>query len=97
MQQEIATLKAVISYDKLLKNVNVLYMSWQKLNDPDTFHSSFTSLISSNAETFFTTLGHFTATLMAMNLARQTHQEFLEQKEQSTTHTQKTVPLPKMN
>ena len=52
----------------------------------------FISLISSNAETFSTTLDHFTATLMSMNLARQIHQEFLEQKERSTTHTQNTVP-----
>ena len=54
----------------------------------------FISLIS-NAETFFTTLDHFTATLMSMNLARQIHQEFLKQKGWSTTHTQKTVPLTK--
>ena len=32
---------------------------------------------------------------MAMNLARQIHQEFLKQKEQSTTRTQKTVLLTK--
>ena len=32
---------------------------------------------------------------MTMNLARQIHQEFLKQKEQSTTLTQKTVPLTK--
>ena len=70
-------------------------MRLQKSNDSDAFYSSFTSLISSNAETIFTTLNHFAATLMAMNLARQIHQEFVEQKEQSTTHTQKTVPLTK--
>ena len=32
---------------------------------------------------------------MTMNLARQIHQEFLKQKEQRTTLTQKTVPLTK--
>ena len=62
-------------------------MRLQQSNDHDTFYSSFTSLISSNAETFFITLDHFTATLMEMNLARQIYQEFLKQKEQSTTHT----------
>ena len=62
-------------------------MRLQKSNDPDAFYSSFTFLISSNAETFLTTLDHFTATLVVMNLARQLHQEFLKQKEQSTTHT----------
>ena len=41
------------------------------------------------------TLDHFTATLMAVNLARQIDQKFLKQKEQSTTHTQNTVPLTK--
>ena len=41
------------------------------------------------------TLDHFTATLMAVNLARQIHQKFLKQKEQSTTHTQNTVSLTK--
>ena len=41
------------------------------------------------------TLDHFTATVMAVNLARQIHQKFLKQKEQSTTHTQNTVPLTK--
>ena len=70
-------------------------MRLQKSNDPAAFYSSFTSLISSNAEIFFTRLDHFTATLMAMNLARQIHQEFLKQKEQSTTRTQKTVLLTK--
>ena len=75
------------SCDKLLENVYGLYMRLQKSNDPDAFYSSFTFLISSNAETFLTTLDHLTATLMAMNLARQLHQEFLKQKEQSTTHT----------
>ena len=35
------------SCDKLLKNVNDLFMNLQKSNDPDTFYSSFTSLISS--------------------------------------------------
>ena len=59
-------------------------MRLQKSNDPDAFYSS---------ETFFTTLDHFTANLMAMNLARQIHQEFLKQKEQSTTHTQKNSAL----
>ena len=43
------------SCDKLLKNVNSLYMRLKKSNDPDEFYSSFTSLISSNAETFFRT------------------------------------------
>ena len=70
-------------------------MRLQKSNDPDTFYSSFTSLISSNAETFFTTQDYFTATLIPMNLARKIYQEFLKQKEQSTTHNQKTVPLTK--
>ena len=46
-------------------------MRLQKSNDPDAFYSS---------ETVFTTLDHFTANLMAMNLARQIHQEFLKQK-----------------
>ena len=68
------------SCDKLLENVSGLYMRLQKSNDPDAFYSSFTSLISSNAEIFFKRLDHFTATLMAMNLARQIHQEFLKQK-----------------
>ena len=81
------------SCDKLLENVSGLYMRLQKSNDPAAFYSSFTSLISSNAEIFFTRLDHFTATLMAMNLARQIHQEFLKQKEQSTTHTQKNSAL----
>ena len=49
-------------------------MRLKKSNDPDAFYFSFTSLISSNAETFFTALDHFTATLMAMNLVRQIHQ-----------------------
>ena len=35
------------SFDKLLENVNGLYMRLQKSNDPDAFYSSFTSLISS--------------------------------------------------
>ena len=61
-------------------------MGLKKSNDPDAFYSS---------ETFVTALDHFTATLMAMNLARQIHQEFLRKKEQSTTHTQKAVPLTK--
>ena len=56
-------------------------MRLKKSNDPDAFYSSFTSLTFSNAETFFTTLDHFTATLMEMNLARQIYQEFLKQKE----------------
>ena len=46
-------------------------MRLQKSNDPDAFYSS---------ETFFTTLDHFTANLMAMNLARQIHQEASEAK-----------------
>ena len=83
------------SCDKLLENVNGLYMKLQKSNDPDAFYSSFTSLTSSDVETFSTTLDHFIATLMAMNLVRQIHQEFLKQKEQSTTLTQKTVSLTK--
>ena len=70
-------------------------MRLQKSNDPDALYSHFTSLISSNAEIFFTTLDHFTVTIIAMNLVRQMHQEFLKQKEQSTTHIQKTVPLTK--
>ena len=49
-------------------------MRLQKSNDPDAFYSSFTSLISSNAETILAKLNHFAATLMAMNLARQIHQ-----------------------
>ena len=72
------------SCDELLENVNGLKYQATKSNDPDAFYSSFTSLISSNTETFFTALVHFTATIMAMNLARQIHQEFLKQKEQST-------------
>ena len=83
------------SCDKLLENVNGLYMRLQESDDPDAFYSSFTSLISSNAETFLTTLDHFTATVMAINLARQIHQKFLKQKDQSTSHTQKTLPLTK--
>ena len=82
------------SCDKLLKNVNDLFMNLQKSNDPDTFYSSFTSLISSKTETIFTTLVHSTATLMAINLARQKHQELLKENEQST-HTQKAVRLTK--
>ena len=70
-------------------------MRLQKSNDPVEFYSSFTSLITSNAEIFFTALDHFTATLMAVNLARQIHEEFLRQKEQSTTNTQKIVYLTK--
>ena len=70
-------------------------MRLQKSNDPDAFYSSCTSLIFSNTERFFTTMDHFSATLTAMNLARQMHQEFLKQKKQSTTHTQKAVPLTK--
>ena len=46
-------------------------MRLQKSNEPDGFYSS---------ETFFTTLDHLTANLMAMNLARKIHQEFLKQK-----------------
>ena len=68
------------SCDKLLENVSGLYMRLQKSNDHDAFYSSFTSLISSNAEIFFKRLDHFTATLVAMNLARQILQEFLKQK-----------------
>ena len=83
------------SCDKLLENVNGLYMRLQESNDPDAFYSSITSLISSNAETFLKTLEHFTPTFMAINLARQIHPEFLIQKDQSTTHTQKTVSLTK--
>ena len=70
-------------------------MNLKKSDDPDTFYYSCTSLISSNAETFFKTLDRSTATLMAINLARQIHQEFLKEKERSTTHTQKIVPLIK--
>ena len=55
-------------------------MSLQNSNDPDTFYSSFTSFISSNAETFFTTLDHFTATLMANNLGRQVTLRFSDTK-----------------
>ena len=54
-------------------------MRLQQSNDHDTFYSSFTSLISSNAETFFIKLDHFTATLMAMNLARQIYTSRISQ------------------
>ena len=81
------------SYNKLLENVNHLYMRLQKSNDPDAFYSSCTSLIFSNTERFFTTMDHFSTTLTAMTPARQIHQEFLKQKKQSTTHTQKALPL----
>ena len=42
-------------------------MGLQKSDDPDAFYSS---------ETFVTALDHFTATLMAMNLARQILKNF---------------------
>ena len=91
---------AAINYDckgcdKLLENANGLYMNLKKSDDPNTFYYSCTSFISSNTETFFTTLNRSTATLMAINLARQIHQDFLKEKERNTTHTQKIVPLIK--
>ena len=80
---------------KLLENVNGLYTSPQKSNEPYTFCSSFTFFTSSNVEAFYTTVDRFTATLIAMNLSRQIHQKFLKQKEQSTTYTWITVLLTK--
>ena len=90
------SIKAFCFFSKVKQSVseNLCYNS-VKSNDPDAFYSSFTSLISSNAKTFFKTLDHFTATFMATNLARQIYQEFLKQKEKGTSHTQKTVPLAK--
>lgn len=91
---------AAINYDckgcdKLLENANGLYMNLKKSDDPNTFYYSCTSFISSNTEIFFTTLNRSTATLMAINLARQIHQDFLKEKERNTTHNQKIVPLIK--
>ena len=91
------SIKTFCFFSKVKQSVseNFCYNNSVISNDPDAFYSSFTSLISSNAKTFFKTLDHFTATLLATNLARQIHQEFLKQKEQGTTHTQKTVPSTK--
>ena len=59
------------SCDMSLDDGNGLNVSLQMSNNPDVFYSSFTSLIFSNANFFFTTVDHFIVTLMAMNLVRQ--------------------------
>ena len=79
------------SCDKLLENVNGQYMRLKSQMTLMHFIPVLLLLYPQMQKHFLQHQNNFTATLMAMNLARPIQQEFPKQKEQSTTHTQKIV------